>query len=68
MAEATSEQIRSKDIVMDMIKTMANIILRNKLSCIQGKAFTIMVDENTDLSTKEQCAIVKLGGSHAGTI
>lgn len=47
----------SADIVNEMVKTMALTVLRGIASSIRGRKFTIMVDETTDSSTKEQCVI-----------
>ena len=48
----------STDIRNEMLEVMALTVLRGIVSSIRGRKFTIMVDETTDSSTKEQCIIV----------
>lgn len=45
-------------MLTETVQTMANRILREKAERIRGRFFTIMLDETTDQSTKEQCVIV----------
>ncbi|XP_065192516.1 uncharacterized protein LOC135823598 [Sycon ciliatum] len=53
-----ADRYTSGDMLAEMVKTMSNQVLRKKASCIRGRFFTILVDETTDESTREQCVIV----------
>ena len=53
-----SNKYTSPDISNEMLELMAHTILREIALQIRGRKFTIMVDETTDSSTKEQCVIV----------
>ena len=46
------------DIQNEMLKVMSLIILREIVSKIRNRPFTIMVDETTDASVEEQCVVV----------
>ena len=53
-----SNNYTSSDICNELLGLMALAILRGIASRIRGRIYTIMVDETTDSSTKEQCVLV----------
>ena len=54
-----SSKFTSHDIQNEILRIMANSILRDIANSVRNnKHFTVMIDETSDISNKEQCVIV----------
>ena len=53
-----SNKYASPAICNEVVELMAHTVLRGITSPIRGRKFTVMVDETTDSSIREQCATV----------
>ena len=51
-----SSKFTSHDIQNEILKIIANSILRDATNSVRNnKYFTVMIDETSDISNKEQC-------------